>query len=194
RFFSDYSAGKIADWGAHHLDITQWALGYDYSGAKFIEPLETEWQKDGFYDLPTVFNVRFTYERGEVVDMTCKKEAGEGIKFEGENGTIWVDRGRIASDPANLVFEKVPPSGARLNGREMPDDHISNFIWNVRNRKITATDIETAHRTNTGCLLGEIAYMTGRKIQWDWKAEKIIGDEQAEKLTTRSYRGDWKLA
>ena len=76
----------------------------------------------------------------------------------------------------------------------MPDDHISNFIWNVRNRKITATDIETAHRTNTGCLLGEIAYMTGRKIQWDWKAEKIIGDEQAEKLTTRSYRGDWKLA
>lgn len=194
RFFSDYSAGKIADWGAHHLDITQWALGYDFQGAKTIEPLETKWQNDGFYDLPTVFNVRFTYERGEVVDMTCRKDAEEGIVFTGENGTIWIDRGRFASDPITLVNEKIPVDGVRLNGREYTGDHIRNFLWSVRNRKATATDIETAHRTNTGCLLGEIAYMTGRKITWDWKTETIIGDSQASRLLTRSYRGDWKLA
>ncbi|MBR4597920.1 MAG: hypothetical protein IKO42_05955, partial [Opitutales bacterium] len=76
---------------------------------------------------------------------------------------------------------------------EIPGSHQSAFIDSVLNRRATVTDIETAHRTNTGCLLGEIAYRTGRTIKWDWKTEKIIGDEQAQRLCSRAYRGEWQL-
>lgn len=191
RFFSEYSAGKIADWGAHHLDIAQWAMGYHMQGAKTIEPIHVEWQKDGFYDLPTSFAVRYTYERGEVVEMSDKYPMG--LEIIGENGTIWVDRGRLASNPITIIDEKIKPSSERIYGLEVPGSHQSAFIDSVLNRRATITDIETAHRTNTGCLLGEIAYRTGRKIVWDWKTEKIIGDEQASRLCSRAYRGNWQL-
>ncbi len=191
RFFSEYSAGKIADWGAHHLDIAQWAMGYHMQGAKTIEPIHVEWQKDGFYDLPTSFAVRYTYERGEVVEMSDKYPMG--LEIIGEKGTIWADRGRLASNPIGIIDRKIKPDSERIYGLEVPGSHQSAFIDSVLNRRATVTDIETAHRTNTGCLLGEIAYRTGRKIVWDWKTEKIIGDEQAQRLCSRAYRGNWQL-
>ena len=193
RFVSDYSAGKIADWGAHHLDISQWAMGYHLKGPKTIEPVEVVWQKDGFFDLPTKFHVRFTYEGGEVLEMADTNIYPMGIEIVAEKGTVWADRGRIASTPPSLIDRKRLPSEIRVYDTERSGNHHSAFIDSVLNRRATVTDIETAHRTNTGCLLGEIAYVTGRTINWDWKTEKVIGDPQAQKLCSRAYYGDWKL-
>ena len=42
-------------------------------------------------------------------------------------------------------------------------------------------------------LLGNIAIRTGRKLQWDPSAEKIVGDESAAAMQSRPYRDPWKL-
>jgi hypothetical protein len=35
--------------------------------------------------------------------------------------------------------------------------------------------------------------VTGRKIHWDNATQTIIGDPEASKLLTRSFRSPWKL-
>jgi hypothetical protein len=40
-------------------------------------------------------------------------------------------------------------------------------------------DIELGHRTATLCILGNLSYILGRKLQWDGVRELIVGDEYA---------------
>jgi hypothetical protein len=43
------------------------------------------------------------------------------------------------------------------------------------------------------CHLGNIAFRTGRRIQWDVARERIVGDAEAQKLVTKPYRAPWSL-
>ena len=71
--------------------------------------------------------------------------------------------------------------------------HVKNFLDSVRSRQKPVADVEIGHRTVTACHLGVIAYRLGRKIRWDAAAEKIIGDPEAQAMTSRQNRDPWKL-
>ncbi|MBC8096375.1 MAG: gfo/Idh/MocA family oxidoreductase, partial [Akkermansiaceae bacterium] len=72
--------------------------------------------------------------------------------------------------------------------------HYRDFLDCVKSRKPTITPVETAHHSAIPGHLGLISMLMGRKIRWDAKSEKIIGDPEASKLLTRAYRPPWKLA
>src|SRR5262249_31542782 len=63
RFFWDYSGGQFTNWGAHHIDIAQWALGMDESGPVAIEG-KAQFHKEHWYEVPESFEVTFTYANG----------------------------------------------------------------------------------------------------------------------------------
>ena len=70
---------------------------------------------------------------------------------------------------------------------------MKNFIDCVRSRSTPAADIETGHRSTTTALLGNIAYRTGSRIEWDGVRERIVGNAKASEHLTRAYRRPWKL-
>jgi len=194
RFISDYSSGKIGDWGAHHLDIAHWALGFDNTGPVEITPIKVEWPTEGFYDQPTVFNIEYRYATGLTIEMSNLFK--NGVEFFGTKGKLFVSRGALASAPYTIAekFISNDPSAARLYPLKADQKHVGMFIDSVLDRRITVTDITIAHRSNTVCMLGEIAYRLGRAVKWDPKSEKIVGDQDAARMTKRVYRAPYQLA
>jgi hypothetical protein len=100
-----------------------------------------------------------------------------GIRFEGSEGWIWVNRGTLrANDPA-LVETPLPENAQRLY---KSDDHMGNFFDCVRSRKDPICDVETGHRSANFCHLAAISLRLGYKLQWDLAKEKFIGEHAKE--------------
>ena len=74
------------------------------------------------------------------------------------------------------------------------ENHHQNFLDCIKTRQPTVTPVEVGHHSAIPGHLCSISVLTGRKIRWDAKKEKILGDEEASKLTTREYRAPWKMS
>src|SRR5207237_9399575 len=72
--------------------------------------------------------------------------------------------------------------------------HARNFLDCVRSRKATNCPVETGHRSTSATLLAKMAFLRGRHLTWDAKAERVTNDDDANRLLTYDYRSPWKLA
>jgi predicted dehydrogenase len=197
RFWYDYSGGTMTDWGAHHNDIARWAVGLD--GPVSIEGAPSAQPIPGGYTAFSDYEVTYTYANG--VRHTVKtthddtiyggvvNENGQrnGLKFEGSNGWIWVNRDEITASDDALLSTPLPASAARLY---ISNDHMGNFFDCVRSRKLPVADVETGHRSASICHLGVIAMRLGRKLAWDPAREKFTGEgaHEANKMLAREMR------
>jgi predicted dehydrogenase len=194
RFFWDYSGGQQTNFGAHDLDIAQWALGMDESGPTTIEGTAT-FNKDKWFETPETAKQTFTYANG--VPVHCTLGAGGnpgGVTFVGEKGTIYVRRGSIT---VTLNGEKVADPYKLATGETklyVSNGHHANWLECIKTRKLPICDVEIGHRSATVCHLGNIAIRTGRKITWDPKTETITNDKDAAAMLTKEYRKPWTLA
>jgi predicted dehydrogenase len=191
RFFWDYSGGQLTNFGAHDLDITQWALGMDDSGPVSVEVADTKFVADGSFEVPESCLLTYRYANG--VPVYCGQNVDGyrgGVTFEGDKGTIYVNRSTLRSTPAEILKEEVGPSGVRLY---VSPGHHANFLECVKSRKLPICDVEIGHRSATVCHLGNIAIRTGRKITWDPAKETIAGDTEAAAMLSRPYRKPWEL-
>jgi hypothetical protein len=140
------------------------------------------------------------YEYANGVELVTENEGGNGVRFHGSNGWIFVTRMKLeASDPEIL---KAPVAGAdtraydeRNRNEEIPgtDDHHNNWLECIRTRKRCVADIETGHRSATLCHLGNIAMRLGRPLQWDPAKEEFLDDPAANILKAKPMRAPWSL-
>lgn len=177
RDYREYAGGGLADMGAHHFDIAQWALGMDDSGPVKVEPPEDEKATQG---------LKFTYANGVVMIHG----GPSGCTFEGSEGTIYVDRGVLKATPEDLFKTPLGEKDVRLNPSK---DHKRNWIECIRSRKPTICTAEIGHRTSTVCQLGNIGYWLGRPLTWGPKEERFKDDALANKLLSWEVRAPWKL-
>lgn len=222
RWFFDYSGGKMTDWGAHHIDIAQWALGHGKSGpvrvsavGKFppVVPDHFDWiaylgdraQIPNAFHTPTQFNIKLEYADGSVITVNdaYRSEDGKtsfpnGILFTGDDGRIFVNRERLTGKPVEDMSQQdwgeIYQAMIPLYKNRWPGDHMGNFFECVADRGEPISDVETHHRTMTACHLCNIALMLGRDLHWDPVHENFNGDDQATALMTRPRRDGYSLA
>jgi hypothetical protein len=71
--------------------------------------------------------------------------------------------------------------------------HQKNFVEAIKDRSKPVADIEQGYISTTACLLANISMQLGGKaLTWDDEKGQVVGDEQANKLLKRPYRGEWK--
>jgi predicted dehydrogenase len=187
RFWYDYSGGTLTDWGAHHNDIAYWAIGL--VAPTKVEATALSQPIPGGYDAIADYEVRYTYENGVELNVRTTKDDSiygdrirqdgqrNGIRFEGTDGWIWVNRNQITASDPDLLRAPLPENAVRLYSS---NDHMGNFIECARSRKAPICDAETGHRSAIMCHLGAIALRTGKPLTWDYRRERFTGANARE--------------
>ncbi|MBI4626083.1 MAG: Gfo/Idh/MocA family oxidoreductase [Verrucomicrobia bacterium] len=187
RFWYEYSGGTMTDWGAHHNDIAYWAIGLlapeRVQAKRLSEPIT------GGYNACSDYEVDYTYANGIALEIrttpddsifgaVVKKDGQRnGIRFEGTDGWIWVNRAMIEASDKDLLTAPLPDTAVRLY---KSDNHMGNFFDCVRSRALPICDVEIGHRSASMCHLGAIALRTGHALRWNPEKERFVGDHAAE--------------
>jgi predicted dehydrogenase len=190
RFFWDYSGGQMTNFGAHDLDIVQWALNMDNSGPIAVEGT-AKFDDDHTYEVTKTCRLTYTYENGvQVMLGQQQKDIPAGATFIGSEGRIHVTRKAIISEPKEIATTKLGPQDVHLYPS---GSHHKNFLDCMKSRELPICDVEIGHRSATVCHLGNIAVRLGRKIKWDPSAEQIVGDAEAAKWVDRPKRAPYTI-
>lgn len=201
RWWNEYSGGQMTDWGAHHIDIAQWAID---SFPVEIEGKANYPADDGrSFNVPIDFQVRYKYANDVV--LTVLDDGRNGITFTGTDGKIFVNRGTVAGKAVDELTTKPLNREAFTlyqDNRERPEragkldaiiNHMGNFFDCAQSRLAPISDIESQHRSVSTCHLGNIALKLGRKLTWDPKGEQFIGDTEANQLLGRPQRSGFEV-
>lgn len=185
----DYAEGMISNWGAHILDIVQWALNTEHTGPVEVEGTG-EFPKDNLWDVLQNFQVRYRYASG--VEVFYSNAGRPFVRIEGTDG--WIEHtwfkaeGFMASNDSWLAWKPGPNDVSFPLLTEKQD-----FVNCLKSRRETMISAEVGHRTTTLCQLGHIAVQVGGKLHWDPDAERFRNSDAANRLLSRSYRAPWAV-
>jgi predicted dehydrogenase len=186
---SDYTLGFVAGQNIHFADIAQWGNGTDLTG-----PVEVEgwgrFPQDGLCDCAIAYNVRHTFANGVTMYLTDDVENPQGIRFEGEDGWVFVNLNGIDAEPRSILDTVFDPGETRLY---QSVNHVENLLECVRTRCQPICPIDQAVRSDTICHLSDIAMRLGRRLHWNPDAEQFMDDPKANQMLGRAMRAPWHL-
>lgn len=181
-YFDFDSGGKLLDWGAHTLDLCQWANDADGTTPVEFEPL----------NVPNDNVIEGRYANGVKVVLRRNGWMGLGtcpVRFEGDEGWIETgDTGKTAVYPESLRSELAPPP--REPGTA-PRNHVRNFFNCVKSREMPQANADIAATSHIACHAAATAWRLNRKLAFDPATEAFVDDDEANRMRTRAMREPW---
>ncbi len=182
----DFDSGaRLLDWGAHTVDLCQWA-----NQADDTMPTEYDPQED---------KIVCRYENGvELVLDFLKQPFGDRsphyitrlgtcpVRFVGDEGSVETgDEGEIVVEPKSLESEI--DQTRRVRGLDV-GNHARDFFDCMRSRQSTAANADVMRRSHIASHAAAIAWILGRKLTLDPVKEEFVDDQEANLLRTRPKR------
>jgi predicted dehydrogenase len=201
RWFLEIGGGQIRDRGAHQFSTILWCMNADRQHAFTVEARGTPPLR-GLWDCPVDMDVVYEFKDpdwtlvwGQPGDKVGKTEFGN--VFRGERGHLVLEweGGYRPANPEAANFQ-LPPGGQEIYRTDEYEDfnmnHKADWFKAIREgHHRPAVDIEIGYRTAALCILGNLSYQLGRKLVWD--GERVVGDEQANRLLGRPQRYPYVL-
>ena len=191
HFRHDYGTGDMGNWGAHWLDVMRWLLDLGlpdsvsgYGGQYVVHDAKE------FPDTQTVMyhypELTMLWEMRHWSRYMPGGGRGNCCEFDGEKGTLVIDRGGWVFYPRDKDAEVQAHPASAL---EVP--HVENFAQAVRGEAKPAAPLEEGHQSAILCHLGNITARLNRSVQFDPSAQSVVGNAEAEAMMDRPYRAPW---
>ena len=182
----DFDSGaRLLDWGAHTLDLCQWA-----NNADDTMPIEYE---------PTDQNITCTYANGVklVIDFLKDPFGDRGprwitrlgtcpVRFTGDEGSVETgDEGEIVASSPSLT--KDLSQTERVRGLDV-SAHARNFFDCVKSREQAVCNPTVMRRSHIACHAAALSWILQRKLTINPETEEFVGDDDANRLRFRKPR------
>jgi len=182
----DFDSGaRLLDWGAHTVDLCQWANKSDDTMPLTYEPTEK--------------NIVCTYANGVKLIIDFLKDPFGNrdpdyitrlgtcpVRFVGSEGSVETgDEGEIVVKPESLTKEL--PNTWRVKGLDV-SAHSRNFFDCIRNRNMTNANQDIMRRSHIACHAAALSWILQRKLTIDPKIETFVNDDEANLLRSRPER------
>jgi predicted dehydrogenase len=208
RRFMEYGNGTIGDMGIHMFDMVRWFM--DLGWPKKISSFGgIRSMKEGKANISDSQTAMFEYDNVTVVWQHRRFGAPPdpaytwGANLYGDKGTLkagvmgydFVPMGGGKAIHKDVTYEleeypvdKVEP---RLEKHVAPAirGHMKDLLANMASRGKPVADIEQGYISSSCCILSNISMQLGRTLTWD--GQKVVGDEEANRLLRRPYRKPW---
>jgi predicted dehydrogenase len=210
RAFMEYGNGIVGDMGIHMFDMTRWMLGLGWpsrissTGGIFVDKASKANISDtqtATFDYP---DLRVLWEH-RTWGASADPKYPWGATFYGDKGTLKV---------SVMGYDFIPLDGGQSIHRDVayeldqyPEDktdkelekhvapatrrHLQNFLAAIDSRGKPVADIEQGYISTASCILANNSAKLGRDLTWDQTAQRVVNDEQANRLLRRPYRSPW---
>lgn len=187
RGYYDFDSGaRLLDWGAHTVDLCQWANQADETAPISYEPTET--------------GITCMYANGVklVLDFLATPFGDRGpnwitrlgtcpVRFVGENG--WLETGdsgetEVSSDDLRKQLQE---SAGKTKGLDV-SAHARNFFDSVKSRNATVANPEVMRNSHIACHAAALSWILKRKLTFDPAKQEFVNDDEANRLRTRPSR------
>ena len=197
----DFGNGTMSDLGSHWIDLPFWAL-------KLRTPstIEASGPPPHAEIAPASMQARYEYlASGDQPALTLtwyqgvnkpeiwtKKEIPQwpnGVLFVGDKGMVLADYSKHMLLPEEKFKGFTPPP------QSIPKSigHHAEWLEACRTGAKTTCHFGYAGLLTEANHLGNVAYRTGKKLEWDSVAMKVTNVPEAERFLRRAYRPGWVL-
>ena len=202
RGYWDFGGGAHADMACHYMDVVHWALelrrplAVEASGPP-VDAEHTPSRLTVVFEYPARRNqppVKLTWSVGtnkpdEAVHAKLPEKWDNGVLFVGTKGMLLTDYSRHVLLPEKdfADFKRPEPFIPKSIG------HHREWIKACKEGGLTTCNFDYSGALAETVLLGNVAYRSGKRIEWDAKNMKIPNAPEAEKWLWRDYREGWAL-
>ena len=205
HWFWHWGTGEALNNGTHEVDVARWGLGVDYPTR--ISSIGGRYQFNDDWETPDTQVVTLEYPGATLVweNRSCNGQKVEGldrgIVFYGEKGSLetgW-DGYKIYDLQGKLTEEQSAAEQGAMEGRNtaspslgMDSLHAADFLDAIRNDRRPNCDIELGYKSTVAMLLSNISWRVKRDLHINPENGHIIGDDEAQKLWSRTYEPGWE--
>lgn len=206
RRYWNFGGGSLGDMGCHHVDLSHWALNLRYpTSVEADGPARDDFATPPWmiarYQYPARGKqppVKLTWYHGEKDGKDVRPphfaegklpKWGNGSLFVGNKGMLLGDYGHYVLLPEKdfTNFQKPKSWIPKSMG------HHEEWIHACKTGKPTTCNFEYAGALTESVLLGNVAFRTGKKIEWDVKSMRAKNCPEADRFLQHEYRNGWKI-